>query len=265
MTSAPLPCFQDSPSFHEGREARIVLLYPEGPISPEQEAALQRLLSDDEARRVADFKSGVAGDQFLWGRALLRRALSACLGLEPRDVPLELGEFGKPFLPPDVASGLEFSLAHKPGCIAVAFARGAHIGVDIEAIETDRANRQIARRYFALKEVAQLAGIDGHDLAHRFYRFWTLKEAYIKARGLGLRLPLQDFFFSFDDPDTLELSGPGIQIGFSPRIDDRPTDWQFDIRYIEDEHLLALAIRRGEGSDLDLRFDTIPGDQLLRG
>lgn len=242
-----------TPEFEAGGEAHLVYLFPEGEPFNEAESALFDSLPEEERSRAGTFKSGIARRQFLFGRLMLRRCLSRYLDAAPERLALVPAEDGKLFLA-DSRSPLQFNLTHKPGCIAAAFAKRAAIGVDAEEYEPDRANEKIARRYFSPAEVEQLAGLVGEALAWRFYRFWTLKEAYIKARGLGLKLPLHDFSFSFADPETLEQDGEGVRIAFSGKIEDRPEDWQFQTKRVSPRHLISAAVRHGGAGRLALRY-----------
>lgn len=233
-----------TPAFDAGREAHVFCVFPQGEPFNDGEAERFDALPPEERSRAATFRSLIARRQFLYGRLLVRRCLSAYLGRPAESIELERGEEGKLFVADD--PGLDFNLTHKPGCIGAGFVRGARIGVDVEAFEPDRANEKIARRFFSPPEVAQLDGLPAETLAWRFYRFWTLKEAYIKARGLGLKIPLMDFGFSFDDPEALEQLGEGIRIAFTGRIEDRPERWQFRTRRIAPDHLLSVALQ-GDG------------------
>ncbi len=240
-------------AFDSGREAHVIYLFPEGEPFNDQESGFFDTLPAEETARAKTFKSGIARRQFLYGRFLMRRMLAAYLDVEASSLELEATDAGKLFLPGDDPS-LEFNLTHKPGCIAVALAQGRAIGVDAEEYEPDHANEKIARRFFAASEVDQLKGLSRDTLAWRFYRFWTLKEAYIKARGLGMKLPLQDFAFSFDDPLTLEQAGEGIRIRFTGRIEDEPSHWRFQTRRVSDAHLISVAIRHTEPGSIPIRY-----------
>lgn len=253
MNEAPGHLPEPTPEFETGREAHIVYLLPGDEALNEAASGLFDSLPLEERNRAATFKSLIARRQFLFGRLLLRRCLSRYLDLAPERLVLEPTEDGKLFLP-DQPGAIEFNLTHKPGCIAAAFVKGSALGLDAEAYEPDRANAKIARRYFSPAEVAQLEGLEGETLAWRFYRFWTLKEAYIKARGLGLKLPLRDFSFFFDDPEALEQTGEGVRIAFSGKIEDRPEDWQFQTKRVSDRHLISVAVQPGPAGWLGLRY-----------
>ncbi len=129
---------------------------------------------------------------------LLRRVLSAYVEREPASWEFRVPSQGKPELN-DPSIGLEFNLSHSSERLAIAISDRAHpVGVDIEVVR-QRPFLRLARRYFAPVEAQGLAQWQGDALAAWFYRYWTLKEAWVKASGTGLRTPLDSFTFIFDD------------------------------------------------------------------
>jgi 4'-phosphopantetheinyl transferase len=110
------------------------------------------------------------------------------------------------------------------------------VGVDVERV--DRVVREdIAGRHFAPEEVRDLRALPPDAQARAFFEYWTLKEAYIKARGMGLAIPLADFAFTLAPP-----AAPTIR--FVEGFDDRPERWQFWQAWPTAEHRLALAVTR---------------------
>lgn len=241
-----------TPAFEAGCEAHVAYAFLTGAESADACAPAFGMLAASERERARTFRSEIARRQYLCGRLLARRCLAVYLDRAPDLIGIEPDAEGKLFVAGE--SDLDFNISHKPGCVAAGFVRGAAIGLDVEAWAPERANEKIARRFFAPAEVAQLDGLPPGMLAWRFYRFWTLKEAYIKARGLGLKIPLMDFAYTFDEPDALEQPGEGIRIAFSDRIHDRPESWQFQTRKIAPDHLLSVAVRRHAPDPLLLRY-----------
>jgi 4'-phosphopantetheinyl transferase len=148
------------------------------------------ILSEDERARAARFHFERDRRRFIAGRAALRRILAAYLDRAPAALVFVLGPHGKPALE---NPGLEFNLSHSGGCGLIAITRGRRVGVDVEGIRTDFACEEIARRFFAPAEVEALAASAPHEYAAAFFRCWTRKEAYVKARGDGLTLALDRF------------------------------------------------------------------------
>lgn len=194
------------------------------------------LLSAAERARDARFQHAGARAQFRVGRWLARTALAARLGLAPADVPLVETDRGALLVDPRAnPDDLRFNLSHTDGLVALALAPAHPVGVDVE--DTTRPGRQlaIADRFFAPSEVAALRRLPPERQRARFFDYWTLKESYIKARGLGLAIPLGHFAFELDRP------GP-ITIAFDPRLDDDPARWHFHHLDPTPRHRVAVAV-----------------------
>ena len=154
--------------------------------------ALAPSLPDDERRRAERFRFPRDRERFLAGRAALRGILGGYLDRPPQDIALGRGPSGKPLLLGPVG-GLEFNLAHAEGCALLALTRGRRVGVDVEGLRLGESGMDVARRFFAPAEVARLRATAEDARPLTFVRCWTRKEAYVKARGDGLSLPLQQF------------------------------------------------------------------------
>jgi 4'-phosphopantetheinyl transferase len=197
-------------------------------------------MSTEESEKQARFVFARDRHQYLVARALLRTVLSSYTEVPPEAWVFAVNAFGKPRIaaPADLAVGLEFNLSHTAGMVVCGVTRESEIGVDVEAT-TRPVELTIARDYFSAAEVAQLTRVPSPDQLRVFYEFWTLKEAYIKARGMGLSLPLDGFSIDLGRPGA-----EGISISFAPTLDDDPTDWQFLQCRPTEEHLVAVAVRR---------------------
>jgi len=126
------------------------------------------------------------------------------------------------------------------------------VGVDVEDMTRPGQTVEIANQFFSPTEVAALRALAGGAQRHRFFEYWTLKEAYIKARGIGVSLPLEWFSFHLEP-------GRPVRISFDPSLDDDPLSWQFAQFRLTPRHIGALAIRRRAGSDLDVQVRrTVP-------
>jgi 4'-phosphopantetheinyl transferase len=222
--------------------------------APEVRARLDQyraLLSAEERAREARFHFDADRERFVIGRALVRLQLSRFLGGDPRQWRFEANAHGRPALrSPGRGRPLGFNVSHTRGLVACAVAGTRDVGVDVECV--DRAlTHDIADRFFAPAEVAALRAQPDADRRRVFFDYWTLKEAYIKARGMGLALPLRHFAFSLRPPGS-------PTIAFDPEIDDDPGTWQFAQAWPTARHRLALAVRRS-GDDLDVRMaDVVP-------
>ena len=119
------------------------------------------------------------------------------------------------------------------------------LGVDAENLDRASATSDIAAHYFSPLELRALRALPLAQQRERFFAYWTLKESYIKARGLGLALPLEQFSFLLDDP-------PQIRIAFDSRLSDEPSRWRFALLSGSEQHLVAVGVDTG-GVPLDLR------------
>jgi 4'-phosphopantetheinyl transferase len=102
-------------------------------------------------------------------------------------------------------SDVRFNVSHSGGWALLAVTRGSEVGIDIERVDSRFAADQIPERFFSPGEVARLRGLPADQQTAAFFRCWTRKEAYIKARGLGLALPLDSFDVSLGPDDPPEL------------------------------------------------------------
>jgi 4'-phosphopantetheinyl transferase len=170
---------------------------------------LQRVLSPDEHARAARFLNPIHGTQFAVGRGRLREILATELGERPERLPLSFEPDGKPTLS-HITKAPHFNLSHTGHCAALAVTRAAPIGIDIETIRP--IERDIAQRFFSAAENIVLESYGSSERIKAFYRCWTRKEAFVKARGDGLGFPLDAFDVSLD-----EATRPRIE-----RIDGQP-------------------------------------------
>jgi 4'-phosphopantetheinyl transferase len=223
--------------------------------APEVQARLdayRQLLTDEEVRRGQRFLRSADEQRFVIGRALARTMLSAIAPIKPRDWRFVIDEHGRPVLAdvPASAGDLRFNLTHTDGLIACAVTTGSEVGVDVENIHRTLTH-DIAERFFSAREVADLRALPAPDQARVFFDYWTLKESYIKARGLGLALPLGQFTFV-----RAGQSAPTIE--FAPELHDDPASWQFAQFWPTASHRMAVAVRR-RGPDVPITVsDVVP-------
>jgi 4'-phosphopantetheinyl transferase len=157
---------------------------------PESLRALAATLSPDEQHRAARFHFERDRIRFVAARGNLRRILSRYRGCNASDITFEYSSHGKPALPHDP---LSFNLSHSGDWALCAVTLARRVGVDIELLRPDLASETIAERFFAPGEVAALRALPLGEQTAAFFRCWTRKEAFVKARGEGLSLPLDRF------------------------------------------------------------------------
>ena len=158
------------------------------------ESRWQKALSPDESNRASRFHFVADRQRFVASRALLRTILGCYLAIEPKSLSFIYSQKEKPSLAPGSASsGITFNISHSGGIALFAFARKREIGVDVEQVRCDFEVEAIASRFFSSHEQEQLRSLPEEKKFESFFRCWTRKEAYIKATGDGLSLPLHQF------------------------------------------------------------------------
>jgi 4'-phosphopantetheinyl transferase len=154
---------------------------------------LKHLLSADEISRADRFHFAKDRNHFVAARGLLRTLLSTYSGINPEELEFSYAEKGKPSLNETQQGGINFNLAHSHGRAIYAFSHGREVGVDLEYIREELAGEEIAERFFSHREIEMLNGVPAELKKEAFFNCWTRKEAYIKARGEGLSMPLDEF------------------------------------------------------------------------
>ncbi len=160
----------------------------------DQRPALQAywpLLAADEQSRAGKFHYSRDQERYLITRGCLRRLLAAYLQQPPAALAFRYTDYGKPFLTP--ASDLSFNVSHAGGYALFAFTPQAPIGVDLELTDDTIAIERLTSRFFSPTEAQQVLALPAPERAGAFFRTWTRKEAFLKAHGQGLSLPLDQF------------------------------------------------------------------------
>jgi 4'-phosphopantetheinyl transferase len=153
------------------------------------------LISTDEMIAAQRYRHHGARSQFLAGRAVARHAVTVHTRLPAREVAIVADRNGKPrFQAPSAISGWRFNLSHSGTLVACAFAQ-SEIGVDVETTSRHVDRGAIARSHFSRAEADWIDARSGRRI-ERFTLLWTLKEAYLKAVGVGISVPLDGFEFS---------------------------------------------------------------------
>ena len=170
------------------------------------------VLSSTERERAARFKFDKHRRPFVVAHAALRSILSQYLNTAPVDLPFVSGINGKPSLAPELSgSGLQFNLSHSHEMALLGVTRGREIGVDIEWIKEDYGFDEVAERFFTAKEVAELRALSIHLQRQAFFKCWTSKEAFLKAKGTGLSGKLDEVKITLSDEQRVRIdaSVPG--------------------------------------------------------
>ncbi len=174
--------------------------------SASQVQQLAKTLSADEQLRADRFRFEQHRQHFIVGRGVLRAILGRYMDISPSQAQFCYGSHGKPALAAAGTAGmLDFNLSHSGGVALYAFARDRQIGIDIERLRPVSEVEQIAKRFFSTREYEELRALPPSQQQDAFFRYWTLKEAYVKATGRGLSLPLDQFEVSLASGESAVL------------------------------------------------------------
>jgi 4'-phosphopantetheinyl transferase len=207
-------------------------------------AACDAVLSEEERAAVVRFVQPANRLERLVARAMVRTVLSQYRDAAPTSWRFRAGEHGKPAIDPP--SVLRFNLAHHPTMVVCTVTESREVGIDVEPLSRHAQILGVSRSVFAPSELVDLAALSENARADRAVSLWTLKEAYIKARGMGLALPLQSLAFHFDAPRP-RLVAPAA-------VDPDPGRWWFDTIDV-DGHRIAVAV---EAPDVTWRIQLRP-------
>jgi 4'-phosphopantetheinyl transferase len=198
---------------------------------------METSLAPDELARANRFHFQRDRNSFVATRGVLRDLLGRYLDRSPAELEFDYSPRGKPCLrATPLGRSVPFNVSHSHGLALLAFAPGRHVGVDVELIRRDFACEEIAKRYFSPQEVAELDALPPSSRAEGFFLCWTRKEAYVKARGEGLHIPLDSFHVSLSPgrPVSLQSSDSSHWVLRSLRPDPqfagavvgKGSDWQ---------------------------------------
>ncbi len=220
------------------------------------DAALARwsaVLEPAERARARRFAFPRDRRQFTAAHALLRGMLGHFAGTPPAEWRFAPRAHGKPEIHPDHAQPrLAFNISHTRGAVACALVLDHAVGVDIEDRFRSGNHLKLADYYFARDELAILRAAPEAEQGSLFFTFWTLKEAYIKAIGKGLSLPLDQFAFSLAP----------LGIAFGSGIADDPAAWQFATTQPNERHTLSLAVRTAGARPVTIAWRRMSGDDV---
>jgi len=212
-------------------------------------AAYEKLLSKSELKRLQSFRVEHARTHFLVGRALARTALSQYCGVCPEKISIAVDERGKPYVEaPAPACRFRFSISHTHGLVVCAVSERGDIGVDVQSAHRIKVH-ELAQTVLTQPELDDVFARPSQDTVKRFLAYWTLKEAYAKLQGEGLRLGFEQL--------TFDLSGPLPCLVKSPDPI-HANHCSFVLETLVTGHAFALAMHPGDMiSDVTYRW-TVP-------
>jgi 4'-phosphopantetheinyl transferase len=217
-----------------------------GEMTDQQLLACREFLSPAETQQQQRFYFDRDRRRFLVTRAAVRTILSRYASIDPRAWVFSSNAYGRPEIANTELQDerLSFNVSHTQGLIVLGVTRDCALGVDVEDLSRD-VSIDIADRFFSREEVAALALVPEHRRKDRFFQYWTLKEAYIKARGMGLSIPLDQFSFSYPRDGAIDLT-------MDPDLGDDPSRWQFWQFRPSGQHLIAVCAERAAARPRDL-------------
>jgi 4'-phosphopantetheinyl transferase len=189
-------------------EIKVFLSFLDGALRDEHLIAYAAMLEPQEQARADRLKCRDARRRYLVARALARTVLADALGLDPRDLRFIRNAHGRPALSAEVhgAQRLRFNLSHSESLVALVLAEGCEVGIDVEDANGRDVTVELADRFFAPEEARALRALPPSAQRRRFIEYWTLKEAYMKARGIGLALGLANAAFRFSAEGEAHLA-----------------------------------------------------------
>jgi 4'-phosphopantetheinyl transferase len=214
--------------------------------------AYYTMLTEREKAQEQRFHFAADRRRYLVARALVRTTLSRYTSIDPAALIFSANAYGKPHIEETQSelSQLTFNLSHTQGLIALAITKTLAIGVDVESVCARPNPFGIAENYFSPDEITEFNRVSPDQKTTRFYEFWTLKESYIKARGLGLSIPLNKFSFRLQSDND---------IGFfvTPELSDDARRWRFWQLQVDPNHLLAICSENDGAREPVLKFRNV--------
>ncbi|MBE9563251.1 MAG: 4'-phosphopantetheinyl transferase superfamily protein [Proteobacteria bacterium] len=218
-------------------EIHLWFTFPDLIQEPELLLTYNQLLTNKEQKQQFHFKKHQ--HQYLVTRALIRSVLSHYIDIQPSAWRFSKNQYGRPEVITDVLP-IRFNLSHTEGLIVCGVVLKQDIGVDIENINRDNDTQNIAKRFFSAQEVTDLYSKPNQS----FFDYWTLKESYIKACGMGLSLPLNKFNIHIEDH---------IRISFNSDLHDDPEQWLFWLLEPTPAHKMAIAVHNKINYNLKMK------------
>lgn len=209
-------------------------------LSPEERQREQRFYFDKDKHR------------FLVTRALVRSVLSRYAAICPPEWEFSKNAFGMPLIDNclSAAQKISFNISHTKGLIVLAVSTERAIGIDTENTECRAVALDVTNKYFSITENVAFQRLSAQLQHESFFQYWTLKESYIKARGMGLSIPLDQFSFDLTKDATIALA-------IAPELNDQATNWDFWQYRVCTDYTLALCVQRHDAGAPHISFKKI--------
>lgn len=201
--------------------------------------ACMRMLSEQERTQCRRFRFPADSHHYLVSHALVRKVLSKYIDISPAEWVFSRSQHGRPEVANPDLPPIRFNLSHTKGLAACVVSISSDCGIDVEKIHARHNPIGVAKRMFSSAEYEYMQQLNGRAQLEYFFIRWTLREAYVKARGIGISFPTRKLDFNI-------VSSSDINVEFHPDIQDDSADWQFQLLPLSAEHITAVAVRRDD-------------------
>jgi 4'-phosphopantetheinyl transferase len=201
----------------------------------------ERWLNHSEQSRLEHFHFERDSKLYQLSHCMLRWVLSHYTGQLPEHLEFEVNNYGKPSLKGN--DDISFNLSHSNGIAVLAMGKNRELGVDLEQINYQKEIHNILDHFFHPDEIFQFKTLKNTQKSALFFKLWTLKEAYIKAKGMGLSIPLNAFNFDC-------TQAPILEVFFQAELNEKTSPWQFSLfeSLHYDNFLTAVAVKSAQVS-----------------
>jgi 4'-phosphopantetheinyl transferase len=235
-------------------EAHVWLAFSDEHSDPELLAWYRDQLSEEEREKYRRFYFTRDRDLYLLTHGFVRAILSQYLKIASEKWVFTKNRYGRAEIAqPEGKLQLRFNVSRTQGVVACLTALSIDAGVDVERIRELDNLKTLSEHVLTPHELSRHRDLPESDQIQEFFTLWTLKEAYVKARGTGLSLPLKGFAFCFDNEGR-------VRISIDHQLQDMSSEWQFEVFRPTQTHVMAIALRRKNKSDLRIRvLESVPG------
>lgn len=229
-------------------QVHVWFCYPDEVTDAVKLDGYRSILSVEENQRQQRFYSAEDQHSYLVSHALVRKVLSMYCDVMPERWLFTFNQHGKPEVSAEIVAALDcppikFNLSHTSGLTACVVSLNDECGVDVENIQRKNKLLSIAERMFAEPELVTLRDISDAEMRNKFFDYWTLREAYVKALGSGLKGSSKQFYFNINPHDGAERVA---EICFTDKDIRANNSWQFSLLKPSTEHIIAVALQSND-------------------
>jgi 4'-phosphopantetheinyl transferase len=228
-------------------EIHLWSINPQQITAQEQLKSIKSLLSQDELEKVQRYRLAKAQHNALITRAFVRSLLALYTGQKAQDIEFTITEHGKPELA-NSALPIRFNLSHNNELIICALCLNNDIGCDVESLYRKISVNNIAERYFSADEYQSLQTLPDCKRQIRFFEYWTLKEAFVKATGLGISQGLNTFSFRIGEAKQSTFNDNIVLQHANNNPLQNDSNWYSCLSYPDKTHCIAICMKTAKDS-----------------